>query len=78
MRKSKYCVKPMSKTQLAKAYGIDVRTFNKWIKNFQKEIGKQAGRLYNPRQINTIFQCIGYPDLRIIQEYIYYDLDKKF
>ncbi len=78
MRRSKYCVKSMSKTQLAKAYGVDVRTFNKWIKPFTKSIGKQMGRLYNPRQINIIFQCIGYPDIRIIQDYIYYGLEEKF
>ena len=49
--KSKYCVKPMSKTQLAKAYGVDVRTFTKWLKNFQKEIGKLMGVDYFIHQI---------------------------
>ena len=68
----------MSKTQLAKAYGVDVRTFNKWLKNFQKQIGKQMGRLYTPRQINVIFREIGYPDLRIINDYIFYGLEERF
>ncbi len=68
----------MSKTQLAKAYGVDIRTFNKWVKNFKKEIGKQMGRLYTPHQVNVIFREIGYPDIRIINDYIFYGLEERF
>ncbi len=61
-------IKPYSKTQLAKAYGIDIRTFNKWLKPLYKVIGKPNGRLFTPFQIKAIFQRIGQPDLEVLKE----------
>lgn len=60
-------IKPYSKTQLAKAYGIDLRTFNKWLKPLYKSIGKPYGRLFTPFQVKIIFQQLGYPDLDILK-----------
>lgn len=56
-------MKPYSKTKLAKAYGVDVRTFNKWIKPLYKFMGKPMGKLLTPLQVETIFKKIGKPNL---------------
>ena len=57
-------IKPYSKTKLAKAYGVDVITFNKWIKPLHKLMGKPIGKLLTPLQVETIFKKIGKPDLK--------------
>jgi hypothetical protein len=56
-------IKPYSKTHLAKAYGVDLRTFNRWLKPLYKKIGKPNGRLFTPFQVKMIFQLVGSPDL---------------
>jgi len=56
-------IKPYSKTKLAKAYGVDLRTFNRWITPLYKFMGKPTGRLLTPLQVETIFKRIGTPDL---------------
>lgn len=53
--------KPQSKKQLASAYGVDRRTFMKWIKPFMHEIGNYTGT-FNPKQIKVIYDKIGSPD----------------
>lgn len=54
-------IKPTTKTQLAKAYGIDIRTFNKWLKPYYKVIGIPNGRLFTPLQVKKIYQLLGVP-----------------
>ena len=55
-------IKPMTKSQLAQAYGICVRTLNKWMQPFILEIGTNPKTyIYNPEQIKTIFEKLGEP-----------------
>ncbi len=55
-------IKAQSKTQLAIAYDIDLRTFNKWINPFLLEIGDYRGGFYTPKQVGIIYDKIGSPD----------------
>ena len=55
-------IKPYSKSRLAKAYGIDLRTFNRWLKPLYKTIGMPYDRLFTPFQVKIIFQRFGLPD----------------
>ena len=57
-------VKPraMNKTELAALYKVCPKTINKWIANFQSEIGKIAGtNILTPAQVKVIFEKIGEP-----------------
>ena len=51
----------LTKTQLAKAYGVNIKTFNKWIKPALKVVGNPFGRLFTPLQVKTIIQMLGRP-----------------
>jgi hypothetical protein len=51
----------MNKKELARAYGISVITFNRWIKPHLKKIGPQIGHLYTPKQLDIIFSIFGTP-----------------
>jgi hypothetical protein len=55
-------IKPYSKTRLARAYGVDLRTFNRWLKSLDKMMGKPNGRLFTPLQVKYIFEHFGRPN----------------
>lgn len=50
-----------TKMQLAEEYGVDRRTFYRWLEPIKDEIGK-VERVYNPRQLALIFRFLGKPD----------------
>ena len=52
---------PLSKSELAIAYGVSVKTLNAWLRPFNKEIGTYRGRMYTPKQMKTIYQYLGNP-----------------
>jgi transposase len=54
-------IKPKNKKELAALYGVSVKTFNKWIEPFKDKIGKMQGRMYTPKQVRVIFDCLGEP-----------------
>jgi transposase len=51
----------MYKKELAEKYNISVKTLNKWLKPFEKKIGKVNGYFFNPKQIKIIYECLGEP-----------------
>lgn len=51
----------MNKTTLAKLYNIHVDTFTKWLEPFAEQIGTVTGRIYTPKQVEKIFECLGEP-----------------
>jgi len=55
-------IKPYSKSRLARAYGVDLRTFNRWLKSLQSNIGEPHGRLFTPLQVKHIFRQFGTPN----------------
>lgn len=55
-------VQAMSRSQLASAYGVDVRTFKKWLDPFLEELNLKADcRIFYPNQIKKIFEVLGEP-----------------
>ena len=62
MKEQKVIYRAKSKTQLAQAYNVDLRTFNKWIKPFLNEIGTYTGGAYAPKQVKIIYDKIGEPE----------------
>jgi len=54
-------IKAQSKTELAHAYNISLKTFRNWIKPFEQEIGTYRGKAYTPKQVETIRRLLGEP-----------------
>jgi hypothetical protein len=54
-------VKPHTLVELAVIYEVDWRTLKKWLKPFEMEIGNKIGRYYSIRQVDIIFDKLGYP-----------------
>jgi hypothetical protein len=54
-------IKAMNKKQLADLYKVGLRTLNKWLEPFKDKIGEQRGKMYNPKQVSIIFECLGEP-----------------
>jgi len=57
-------IKPYTLRELSDTYGVDWRTFKKWIKVFENEIGETCGRYYSIPQVNKIIDKLGVPSLR--------------
>jgi transposase len=58
-------VNAMKPSELARLYNVDVKTFNKWLKPFNKngELKRYDTDFYSPKQVKYIFECLGYPDI---------------
>ncbi len=54
-------IRPQTKQELAKAYGVSVRTLTNWLKPFENRIGKRMGHTYTPKQIKVIYELLGMP-----------------
>jgi hypothetical protein len=54
-------IKPYTHKELAHLYGVSWLTFQKWLKPFEIDIGPKTGHFYNTRQIEVIFQKLGWP-----------------
>jgi len=57
-------LKAYNAKELAAMYGIDSRTFSRWVNDYKDEIGPKSGRLYNILQVEIIFQMLGRPKVR--------------
>lgn len=58
---SKLLLKPYSLMELSRIYGVDFRTFKKWLNPFQDKIGLRIGRFYTVAQVKVIFDALGTP-----------------
>lgn len=54
-------IKPYTPSEVARIYGVSLKTFNRWIKPHFKCVGERNGRYYNTRQVQKIFECMGLP-----------------
>ena len=52
---------PYSVVELSTIYDVCDRTFKKWIKPFEQEIGTKQGRYYNISQVRIILEKLGLP-----------------
>lgn len=54
-------VKPYTIMELARFYEVDWRTFKKWIKPFEGELGPKYGRFFTIPQVKLIFDKLSLP-----------------
>jgi hypothetical protein len=47
--------------ELAALYRCSVKTFVKWLKRYEDELGPRFGRFYTPRQVALIVLRLGPP-----------------
>lgn len=59
--KNEMVVIPMNAVQLAKIYGVGIKTFRKWMQPHQAEIGQKIGRFYTITQVKIILEKFGIP-----------------
>jgi len=56
-------IKTYSVKEIAVLYGISTKTLKKWLTPFKKEIGERQGYFYTPKQVKTIFDKLGLPEI---------------
>ncbi len=49
-----------TKSEMAVDYKVAPRTFRRWIKPFENEIGEYVG-MYTPKQVGIIYELLGRP-----------------
>jgi transposase-like protein len=54
-------LKPYSLAELARQYEVCVRTMQKWMQPFEKDIGIKQGRYFTISQVKIIFEKLGLP-----------------
>ncbi|NCT73971.1 MAG: hypothetical protein GXC78_05530 [Chitinophagaceae bacterium] len=54
-------IRPSSLKELANMYGMDRKTMSRWLKPHYARIGERIGRYYNVRQMEAIFDALGFP-----------------
>jgi len=47
--------------QLAQLYKVSTDTLSKWLQPFKEKIGDKKSIIYTPKQVQTIFECLGEP-----------------
>ncbi|HMV08154.1 MAG TPA: hypothetical protein PKA45_04680 [Cyclobacteriaceae bacterium] len=61
-------IKPYTHKELAALYGVSWLTFQKWLKPFEQDIGIKNGHFYNTRQVEIIFEKLGYPSVHLSEQ----------
>ena len=56
-----FTITPLSTKQLAKLYGISLKTLYRWLHPFTEVIGERNGRFYTNAQVKIIVQKLGIP-----------------
>ncbi len=61
-------IKAMLPGEIARLYGVSVRTLYNWLKPFdQKKLERKTTRYFTPKQVRYIFKCLDYPETKIIE-----------
>jgi transposase len=63
MQKTRIPIKPYSSKELSAMYGVSSKTFRKWIKLFEGQVGQKCGHFYMISQVEIIFSKLGIPDV---------------
>ncbi len=61
MKGSSIEIRPYTAKQLAALYGVSTNTFYKWINRHKEAVGKKIGHFYTIKQVQIIFDRLGYP-----------------
>jgi len=56
-------LKPYTILELSKIYGISYNTMKRWLKRIKTKIGKKAGYYFSVKQIKTIINEFGLPNI---------------
>lgn len=56
-----FTITPLSVKQIARLYGVSLKTLYKWLAPFSAEIGEKNGRFYTNAQVKIIIQKLGIP-----------------
>jgi len=56
-------IKAMLPSEIARLYGVSVRTLNNWLRPFRKGdvLKREKSKYYTPKQVEYIFDCLGQP-----------------
>lgn len=54
-------LRPYTSKDLYTLYGINDKTFRKWIEPFKEQIGEKRGAFFNLRQVEVILSKLGTP-----------------
>ena len=58
---AKMNVRPYCYKELMGLYGVSHRTLKTWIEPFVKDVGEKRGRYFTVKQIEVIFEKLGFP-----------------
>jgi hypothetical protein len=61
-------IRPYTHRELALLYGVSWKTFQRWLKPYEKQIGPKRGHFYSAGQVRIIFECIGPPGILLFDE----------
>ena len=61
--KNTIVLKHYTQGELSMIYGVDHRTFKKWLRPFADELGKKEGRYYSIPQVKIIFGKLQLPSI---------------
>ncbi len=61
MRQEGFQIRSYSQQELINLYRCTEKTFRKWLRHLDKEVGPRIGHYYNPRQVRIIVAQLGEP-----------------
>ena len=54
-------IRPYLPVEIARLYGIDRKTFRRWLKPYEEAIGERKGNYFTALQVRVIFEKLGLP-----------------
>lgn len=64
----RFPLRPYKPWELCKMYGIDRKTFLRWLDAFKEELGERKGHYYTAGQVEIIVENLGVPGKMIADE----------
>ncbi len=58
---TKFPMRAYTAMELSRIYKVCKKTFMRWLKPFEEQIGERQGRYYNINQVKTIIEKLGMP-----------------
>ena len=60
---TKFPMRAYTAIELSRIYKVCKKTFMRWLKPFEEQIGERQGRYYNINQVKTIIEKLGMPGI---------------
>jgi hypothetical protein len=57
----KFPMRAYTAMELSRFYKVCKKTFMRWLRPFEEQIGERQGRYYNINQVKTIIEKLGMP-----------------